>query len=94
MTEGVSFERLRLNHYVIKSEEEFRLKAARGPADAALRTMRTGNRFSEARLARMARRYNDIEDRTIQMYLAELKEALARHEPADPVTGPTRSLGG
>lgn len=94
MTEGVSFERLRLNHYVIKSEQEFRLKVARGPADAALRTMRTGNRFSEERLARMARRYNDIEDRTIQMYLGELKEALSRHERAGPVSGATRRLGG
>jgi hypothetical protein len=96
MTEGVSFERLRVNHYVIKSEEEFRLKVARGPADAALMSMRMRNRFSEARLARMARKYNNIEDRTIQMYLGELKEALARHEPPGPVpvSDPMRSLGG
>ena len=79
MTEGVSFERLRLNHYALKSEEEFRLKLARGPADSQHPKR---DRFSEARLARMARQYNDIEDRTIQMYLGELKEALARHEPA------------
>ena len=86
LADGVSFERLRLNHYVIKSEEEFRLKLARGPADSGLISIRKRDRFSEARLARMARKHNDIEDRTIQMYLEELKEALARHEPAGTVS--------
>ena len=32
-TDEVSFERLRVNHYVTKSEEEFRRKLARGRAD-------------------------------------------------------------
>ena len=65
-TDGVSFERLRLNHYAVKSEEEFRLKLARGPADSSIPKR---DRFSEAQLARMAGQYNDVEDRTIQMHL-------------------------
>ena len=42
----------------------------------------------------MAGQYNDVEDRTIQMHLEELKEALARHEPAGSVRGSARRLGG
>jgi hypothetical protein len=90
-TDGVSFERVRLNHYAVKSEEEFRLKLARGPADSSIPKR---DRFSEAQLARMAGQYNDVEDRTIQMHLEELREALARHEPAGSVSGSTRRLGG
>lgn len=90
-TDGVSFERMRLNHYAVKSEEEFRLKLARGPADSSIPKR---DRFSETQLARMAGQYNDVEDRTIQMHLEELKEALARHEPASSVSGSTQRLGG
>jgi hypothetical protein len=90
-TESVSFERLRLNHYAVKSEEEFRLKLARGPADSSTPKR---DRYSEGQLARLARQYNDIEDRTIQMHLEELKEALARREPASALRSPARRLGG
>jgi hypothetical protein len=78
-TDGVSFERLRVNHYAVKSEEEFRLKLARGPADSSIPKR---DRFNEAQLARIARQYNDVEDRDILMHLASLKDALARREPA------------
>jgi len=79
-TDDVSFERLRVNHYAVKSEEEFRMKLARGPADSSIPKR---DRFNEAQLARIARQYNDIEDRDILMYLPDLKEALARaEEPA------------
>ena len=90
-TESVSFERLRLNHYAVKSEEEFRLKLARGPADSSIPKR---DRYSKVQLARLARQYNDVEDRTIQMHLEELKEALARREPAGSLRSPARRLGG
>lgn len=74
-TDGVSFERLRLNHYALKSEEEFRLKLARGPADSSIPKR---DRFNETQLARIARQYDDVEDRTILMHLDALKAALAQ----------------
>ena len=74
----------------MKSEEEFRLKLARGPADSSIPKR---DRFNEAQLARMAGQYNDVEDRTIQMHLDELKEALARREPAGAVRDPARRAG-
>ena len=73
-TDGVSFDRLRLNHYATKSEEEFRLKLARGPADSSIPKR---ERFSEAQLARIARQYDEVEDRTILMHLPQLRERLA-----------------
>jgi hypothetical protein len=84
-TDGVSFARLRVNHYAVKSEEEFRLKLARGPADSSIPKR---DRFTEAQLARMAGQYNDLEDRAILMHLPELKEALARRPQAERVSGP------
>jgi hypothetical protein len=83
-TDGVSFDRLRVNHYAVKSEEEFRLKLARGPADSSIPKR---DRFSEAQLARMAGQYNEVEDRSILMHLEDLKAALARRPPAGRVSG-------
>jgi hypothetical protein len=82
-TDGVSFSRLRLNHYAIKSEEEFRLKLARGPADSSIPKR---ERFSEAQLARIAGQYDEVEDRTILMHLPALREALGAREDDAPVS--------
>jgi hypothetical protein len=74
-TDEVSFARLRVNHYVTKSEDEFRRKVARGPADSS---KPKSKRLSQAQLDRQMRAWNDVEDRTIQMYLPGLREELAR----------------
>jgi hypothetical protein len=71
-TESPSFERLRLNHYGIKSEEEYNAKLARGHADG-LRPK------SPMRSERLANLHNDVEDRAILRYLPALRSALARH---------------
>jgi hypothetical protein len=75
-TESPSLERLRINHYVVKSEEEFRRKLARGHADGAR------PKPKEA-ATRWIKRYNDVEDRAILIYLPQLREAL---EPAGAAT--------
>ena len=74
MTEEVSFARLRLNHYSIKSEEEFRRKLARGPADS---TVPKRELWDEQEIQRRLTIWNDIEDRDILVYLPALKQALA-----------------
>ena len=82
MTEGVSFERLRLNHYVIKSEQEFRLKVARGAADTGLPEHANGQPLQRGAAGPDGAPVQRHRGSDIQMYLGELKEALARHEPA------------
>ena len=88
-TDGVSFERLRVNHYVTKSEEEFRRKQARGASTTAGRMRDRFRRRSWPGCAP----YDEVEDRTIQMYLPALREELARVEP-QAAARPRRSLGG
>jgi hypothetical protein len=75
ITDEVSFERLRVNHYVTKSEEELRRKLARVRADTGLE-----RGWSENRIARLLMVLDEVEDRTIQMYLPGLREELARVE--------------
>ena len=70
-TESPSLDRIRINHYMVKSAEEFRRKLERGHADGAR------PKPKEA-LTRWVKRYNDVEDRTILMYLPQLREALDR----------------
>jgi hypothetical protein len=89
-TDEVSFERLRVNHYTVKSDEEFRMKLARGPADSSIPKR---DRYNETQLARIAGQYNDVEDRSILVHLTALKEALARREPAGSVSGPAAQAG-
>jgi hypothetical protein len=74
-TDEVSFAKLRLNHYGTKSEEEFRRKIARGPADSSIPR---SERFTPAQLERRAHACNDVEDRDIQVLLPALREELAR----------------
>jgi hypothetical protein len=71
-TENVSFARLRVNHYAIKSEEEFRRKVARGSADGVPKQAT----LTAEQIERRAGSYNDVEDRTILMYLPRLRAAL------------------
>ena len=70
----MSFETLRVNHYVTKSEEEFRRKHSRVRVDNGRPGART------LRAARLLGVLDPVEDRTIQMYLPAVREELARVE--------------
>ncbi len=72
-TEEVSFERLRVNHYVTKSEQELRRKQRRVRVDNG--QMRE---YTDAQIARTLAALDQVEDRAIQMYLPALREELAR----------------
>jgi hypothetical protein len=72
-TDEVSFERLRVNHYATKSEEEYRAKLARGPADS---TVPKGERMDEAGIARRLGHLDQVTDETILAYLPRLRSAL------------------
>ena len=72
-TDEVSFERLRVNHYVTRSEEEFRRKQLRVRVDNGRPW-----ELSENQVARLLKVLEKVEDRTIQMYLPALREELAR----------------
>jgi hypothetical protein len=74
-TDEVSFEKLRVNHYVTKSEEEFRRKQSRVRVDNGRPWAYTDNQT-----ARLLGVLDQVEDRTIQMYLPALHEELARVE--------------
>ena len=74
-TDEVSFEKLRVNHYVTKSEEEFRRKQSRVRVDNGRPWAYTDNQT-----ARLLSVLDQVEDRTIQMYLPALHEELARVE--------------
>ena len=75
-TDEVSFERLRVNHYQTRSEEEYRRKLLRVRPDNG----RLRKEWSEDQIARRLKELDTIEDRTIQMYLPALREELARAE--------------
>ena len=77
-TEQVSFSRLRLNHYSVKSEEEFRRKLARGPADSSIPKREL---WDEQEIQRRLRGWNDVVDHDILVYLPQLKRALASRNP-------------
>jgi hypothetical protein len=71
-TEVASFSRLRINHYWMKSEEEWRRKLARPMAHSG-----KPRRFTEPAMVRMDQEFCAVEDRTITRYLPALREALA-----------------
>jgi hypothetical protein len=74
-TEEVSFEKLRVNHYATRSEAEFHDKLQRvRPDNGQLRV------WKESQLQRMLIAMDEVEDRTIQMYLPALHDELARVE--------------
>jgi hypothetical protein len=74
-TKSVSFERLRLNHYVTKSEEEARAKLGR-PAQ--------WNDSRVWRSRRMEEMYPQELDRTITSYVPAVREALERRAVVVP----------
>ncbi|HZO60835.1 MAG TPA: glycosyltransferase family 92 protein [Solirubrobacterales bacterium] len=73
ITDEVSFEKLRVNHYTTKSEEEFRRKQLRVRVDNGL-----PREWTENQIRRLLTVLDEVEDRTIQMYLPALREELAR----------------
>jgi len=75
-TEEVSFEKLRVNHYTTKSEQELQRKLSRPRVDNG-----RPRKMSGSQVERLLRITNAVEDRTIQMHLPALKEALRRSAP-------------
>jgi hypothetical protein len=73
LTEDVSFARLRVNHYATKSEEEYRRKLARGPADS---TTPKRELLTEANISRRLEKLDDVADDAIQIYLPAVRTAL------------------
>ena len=76
LTPGASCSRLRINHYFMKSEEEYRRKKARGTAHSG----KTEPDIPEKALRRRVEAFNQYRDTTITMYLPELREALRTAE--------------
>jgi hypothetical protein len=74
-TAEVSFERLRVNHYQTKSEEEMRRKLSRVRVDNGRPW-----ELTEEQIARRLKVLDAVEDRTIQMYLPALRAELERVE--------------
>jgi hypothetical protein len=71
VTKSVSFERLRLNHYFTKSEDEFEARSE----------PRRKTKISRLRKARgLQKELDAVEDKTIQSYLPALREAVAAAE--------------
>jgi hypothetical protein len=77
MTEDVSFARLRVNHYATKSEEEYRRKLTRGPADS---TTPKSELLTEANISRRLKKLDEVADDAIQIYLRSLRRALEECE--------------
>jgi hypothetical protein len=73
LTENVSFAKLRVNHYATKSEEEYRRKLARGPADS---TIPKSELLTEANISRRLQMLDEVADDAIQIYLPPLRKAL------------------
>ena len=65
------FERLRVNHYTTKSEDEFRRKQLRIRVDNG-----RPREWTENQIERLLKGLDEVEDRTIQMYLPALREEL------------------
>jgi hypothetical protein len=74
-TDTVSFSLLRVNHYVTRSEAEY-LKKLETPT-AAIAHIRPGKRTERA-IKRRIGVLNELRDETVQMYLPDLRRALAR----------------
>ena len=72
-TDEVSFAKLRINHYVTKSEEEFEQKRTRVRVDNG-----RPRQFTDGQIERILRVTNAVEDRSIHVHLPALKEALAQ----------------
>jgi len=63
-----------VNHYAIKSEQEYRRKLERGPADSSVPKR---DLLGEDGIQHRLKLWNDVEDRDILVYLPALREALA-----------------
>jgi hypothetical protein len=73
VNDGGSFSRLRLNHYVTKSEEEFRAKIAKPRAEGPPLVGRANEKMHRGKL-------NEQEDFEITVYAPAVREALRRTE--------------
>ena len=72
-TDEVSFERLRVNHYVTRSEQEYVAKLGTTAADAGPR-----GALTPRQVANRLRALDEVEDLAIHEHLPELREVLAQ----------------
>jgi hypothetical protein len=77
-TQKSSWKRLRINHYYIKSKEQWLAKTGTEKAD-------TGRRrgYKNERYAEHAAVFSQVQDDTIQAYLPALRAALGGKAPVD-----------
>ncbi len=71
-TEKVSFARLRVNHYYIKSKEQWLAKIDQPRADTGQRRKYKADDYES-----MAQRFSEVREETITAYVPALKAALA-----------------
>jgi Glycosyltransferase family 92 len=71
-TDKVSFARLRINHYYVKSKAQWIAKVDRPKADSGQR-----RGYKPEGYAPMAELFSEVRDETIQAYVPELRAALA-----------------
>ena len=82
VSENVSFERLRINHYHTKSKLEFERKVAKPRAD------RRGVRDTSRRLRdKITSGMNEVRDETLLPYAAAVREALERTRQTETAAG-------
>jgi hypothetical protein len=74
-TDSVSFSRLRVNHYWTRSAEEYREKLSRPTPDVG-----KVRELNDRQFARRLKVLDEVTDRTIQIYVPELRSALAELE--------------
>ena len=72
-TDEVSFERLRVNHYVTRSEQEYVAKLSTTAADMGPR-----GELTPVQLANRLRALDEVEDRAIGEHLPKLRKVLAQ----------------
>jgi hypothetical protein len=88
VSENVSFERLRINHYHTKSKLEFERKVAKPRAD------RRGVRDTSPRLRdKITGGMNEVRDETLLKYAGPVREALERTREAERAAGGEGSDG-
>ena len=74
-TDKCSFARLRVNHYYMKSREQWLAKIVREKADTG-----KPRGYDPAGYDRMAKLFSEVRDETITAYLPSLKSAIAARE--------------
>jgi Glycosyltransferase family 92 len=87
-TDSVSFDRLRLNHYVTRSLEEYMRKLERPPPDVGVL-----KGLTPGQVKRRLEKLDQVTDESILMHLPALKRELQRVAQRDAAAGRAASAG-